>query len=154
PDGQRRGLPVPRRLPLAPTRRTVQVLVALFGLAPQVHALRIVDYNLTNYPNNGSIRDPRYRTILAPLGADIVVTEEITGLGAAPPALAEFRDQVLNTLEPGQWAVAPFFNGNDTDSALFYKPSKVQIVGAWSFYPNPANLLRLITVWRIKPVGY
>jgi hypothetical protein len=61
---------------------------------------------------------------------------------------------VLNVLEPGQWAAAPFDNGNDTDCGFFYKPAKVQFLGQWSFYPNPANLLRLVHVYRVVPVGY
>jgi hypothetical protein len=61
---------------------------------------------------------------------------------------------VLNRVDPGQWASASFFNGNDTDNALFYKPSKVTVVGAWAWYPNPATNLRFVTVWRLKPVGY
>jgi hypothetical protein len=60
----------------------------------------------------------------------------------------------LNTMEPGQWAAATFVDGNDTDTGLFYKPSKVQFLGQWAFYPNPASLLRYVHVYRLKPVGY
>ncbi len=136
-------------------RRVLWAALALVVLAaPGAQALRFVQYNLTNYPNQSSVRNPYYRTILQSLGADVVVSQEMTGTGTNPPGLSDFVNNVLNTLEPGQWAAAPFYNGNDTDNALFYKPSKVQILGSWAFYPNPATNLRFVTVWRLKPVGY
>src|SRR5262245_2126491 len=132
--------------------RTLAIAIAAgFVCAPSAHALRIVDYNATNYPSVLlAQRQPHFRTVLAPLGADIVVSQEFQ----SQAGVDSFRTNVLNVIEPGQWASAPFFNGNDTDNALFYKPAKVQLLGAWAFYPNPANLLRFVTVWRLKPVGY
>lgn len=131
----------------------VLALAVPFALvaAPAAHALRIVDYNATNYPSVLlAQRQPHFRTILAPLGADIVVSQEFQ----SQAGVDSFVTNVLNVIEPGQWAAAPFFNGNDTDNALFYKTAKVQMVGAWAFYPNPANLLRFVTVWRLRPAGY
>jgi hypothetical protein len=126
------------------------VLAALAAGSP-AHALRIVNYNVTNYPSVLlAQRQPHFRTVLAPLGADIVVCQEVQ----SQAGVDSFRTNVLNVIEPGQWASAPFTNGNDTDNALFYKPSKVQFLGSWSFYPNPANLLRLVNCYRLKPVGY
>ena len=126
----------------------------LVALAPAAFALRIVDYNITNYGAVGTYnfpaRQPYFRTIFAPLNADIVVVQEMR----AAAGVDSFRNNVLNVNEPGQWASAQFFNGNDTDNALFYKPSKVQVLGAWAFYPDPPTNLRLVTVWRLKPVGY
>jgi hypothetical protein len=127
------------------------VFGSLLAAAPPAHALRLVDYNVTNYPNVlFPARQPYFRTVFAPLNADIVVCQEFT----SQAGVDSFRTNVLNVNEPGQWASAPFFNGNDTDNALFYKPAKVQVLGAWAFYPNPADLLRYVTVWRLKPVGY
>jgi hypothetical protein len=127
------------------------VVFAALATPPAAHALRVVDYNVTNYP--GVLfpqRQPYFRTILAPLGADIVVSEEFT----SQAGVDSFRTNVLNVIEPGQWLSAPFINGNDTDNAVFYKPSKVTLLGSWSFYPNPANLLRLVGCYRFMPVGY
>ena len=128
------------------------LFVALFitVLPPAAEALRLVDYNVTNYPNVLlAQRQPYFRTILAPLNADVVVCQEFT----SQAGVDSFRTNVLNVNEPGQWASAQFFNGNDTDNALFYKPSKVQVLGAWAFYAD-ATLIRYVTVWRLKPVGY
>jgi len=143
---------------VAPARglRRTPIALAFAGLmllasAPAAFALRVVDYNITNYPSVlFPARQPYFRTIMTPLNADIVVVQEMR----TQAGVDSFRTNVLNVIEPGQWASAPFFDGNDTDNALFYKPAKVQVLGAWAFYPNPANLLRYVTVWRLKPVGY
>lgn len=137
---------------LASTRRAL--LFATLGIvltAPAAHALRVVDYNILNYPgSSGPTRDPNYRTVLAPLDVDVLVTEEQN----SQAGVDEFLNSVLNTMEPGEWAATPFINGNDTDAELYYKPAKVQFLGQWAFYPNPANQLRLVHVYRLKPVGY
>ena len=119
-------------------------------IAPRAGALRLVDYNVTNYPNVlFAQRQPHFRTVFTPLNADLVVCQEFT----TQAGVDSFRTNVLNAIEPGQWASAPFFNGNDTDNALFYKPSKLQVLGAWAYYAD-ATLIRYVTVWRLKPVGY
>ena len=140
--------------PKCPLARHWRVaLLSLFtalAVAPPAHALRVVDWNILNYPGStGPARDPLYRTVLAPLGADVLVTEEMT----SQAGVTEYLNS-LNTLEPGQWDAAPFLDGNDTDCGLFFKPAKVSFLGQWGFYPNAANLLRLVHVYRLKPVGY
>ena len=142
---------------MAPERRLVCTCcaLALAGLAtaavpPAAHALRVVNYNITNYP--GVLlaqRQPHFRTVLASLNADIVVVQEMQ----SQAGVDSFRTNVLNVIEPGQWSSAPFTNGNDTDNALFYKASKVQFLGQWYFYPS-ATFLRLVNCYRLMPVGY
>jgi hypothetical protein len=131
----------------------VLFLLAIFlpPFAPPAEALRVVDYNLLNYPgSSGTARAPYYRTILAPLNADVIVTEEISS-SSGP---TQFLNEVLNVIEPGQWATVPFIDGNDTDASLFYKPAKVQFLEQSAFYPNPSSLLRYVHVYRLMPVGY
>jgi hypothetical protein len=133
------------------TRALLFAILTLFASAPAAHAARIVSYNILNYPGStGATRDPLFRTILSPLGADVVVVGEIT----SQAGVDEFLGSVLNTMEPGLWSAAPFVNGNDTDNAIFWKTSKFQFLGQWGFYPNAANLLRLVHVYRLKPAGY
>jgi hypothetical protein len=140
------GLSVRARRALTP----VVLLVSL--LATPAHALRLVSYNILNYPgSSGAARAPYYRAILTPLSADVIVTGEMASLSGGE---TQFLNEVLNVMEPGQWAAVPFVNGNDSDAACFYRISTVQFLGQWSFYPNPANLLRLVHVYRLKPVGY
>ena len=141
----------PERPAAAFPRALCLAILFAIGAAPPAHASRIVDWNILNYPgNSGPTRDPYYRTVLAPIGADLVVTEEMT----SQAGVNEFLASVLNTLEPGQWAAPTFIDGNDTDCELFYKPSKYQFLGQWAFYPNPLDQLRLVHVYRLKPVGY
>ena len=48
-------------------------------LVPPAHALRVVNYNLMYYPNvNVSGRNPYFRTVMSPLGADVVVARRST----------------------------------------------------------------------------
>jgi len=139
--------PEPRR---TPATGLCSALCLLLLIASPAQALRIVNYNILNYPGtSGAARDPLFRTILTPLGADLVVTCEMTSDAGCTEFLAS-----LNTMEPGQWARSTFMNGNDTDSELFYKPGKVELVGQWAFYPNAAALLRYVHVYRLRPLGY
>jgi FlgD Ig-like domain len=126
-------------------------MIACMLNAPAAQALRIMDYNVTNYPSVlFPARQPYFRIIYAPIHADIFVGQEFR----TQAGVDSFVTNVLNVDEPGQWVAAPFFDGNDTDNALFYKPAKLQLLGAWAFYPDPPTNLRLVSVWRLKPVGY
>ncbi len=114
-------------------------------------ALRIVNYNILNYPGpSGPTRNPLFRTIFEPLGAEVVVVQEMQ----SQVGVDGFLTNVLNTMEPGQWVAAPFNDGNDTNNALFYKPASVELLGHWSWYPNPATNLRLVDCYRLRPIGY
>jgi endonuclease/exonuclease/phosphatase family metal-dependent hydrolase len=140
----------PERL-LRRTAVCALALAALAALAPDAHALRVVNYNILNYPGPSvSTRNPHFRTVLAPLAPDVVVVQEMTSAAGVD----SFRNNVLNVLWPGEWASAPFVDGNDTDNALFYRTGAVQLLGSWTWYPNPVNLLRLVACYRLKPVGY
>ena len=139
------------RSPSAPRAAAPWIAILLILATSPSLALRVVDYNLLNYPgNSGSARAVHYRTILGPLNADVIVAQEISG-SSGPN---QFLNEVLDVLEPGQWATVSFIDGNDTDATIFYKPAKVQFLGQSAFYPNPANLLRLVHVYRLRPAGY
>lgn len=139
--------------PALPARRALALLAAAFALATAASpaaALRIVNYNILNYPSvNVSGRNPHFRTVLAPLAADVVVVQEIQSAAGVD----SFRNHVLNVLEPGQWASAAFTDGGDTDNMLFYKPAKLTLLGQRSFYVS-SDLTRLVNEYRLRPVGY
>jgi len=137
-------------LRLAPGARSALFAAVCLVLAvPPAHALRVVNYNILNYPSlSGAARDPHFRTILAPLSADVVVVQEMQ----SQAGVNQFLNSVLNTLEPGQWAAAPFYDGPDTDNALFYRTSAVTLLGSWAWLP-PDNL-RYVAVYRLLPAGY
>lgn len=137
-------------------RPSMACLATLLCLAGPAHALRIVNHNFLNYPSssstgalNASVRNPLFRTVHAPLGADVVVAQEIQ----SQAGVTLFLTDVLNTLEPGQWAAAPFTDGNDTDNALFYKPARLEFLGQRSFYVS-SDGTRLVNEYRVRPVGY
>ncbi len=139
--------PVPSRAFAA--RVLLFLAFACLAPPPAARALRIANYNIMLYPSvNVSGRNPYFRQVLSPLGADVVVVQEIQ----SQAGVDSFLNNVLNVLEPGQWASAPFINGPDSDNELFYKPSKVTLLGSWAWLP-PDNL-RNVNVYRLKPVGY
>lgn len=139
--------PGPRLAPRA--RSAVFAAICLVLAVPPAHALRVVNYNILNYPSlSGALRDPHFRTILTPLSADVVVVQEMQ----SQAGVNQFLNSVLNTIEPGQWAAAPFYDGPDTDNALFYRTSAVTLLGSWAWLP-PDNL-RYVAVYRLLPAGY
>ena len=127
------------------------LVAASVALPTPARALKILNYNLLNYPgSSGPARNPHFKLILSQINPDILIAQEVQSQAGVDAFLAS----VLNANEPGQWAALPFVNGNDTDGAMFYKTSKFTAAAQWSYYPNPANLLRLVHVYRVRPVGY
>ncbi len=108
--------------------RFVLAGAAAATLAPAAWGqLRIVEWNVTWY-NGTTERDAAFQTAIfgsfqgRSLDPDVIVGQEF--IGAA--GVAAFRD-MLNSApgSAGDWAAAPF-SGGDSDSALFYRTSKVQ----------------------------
>jgi hypothetical protein len=138
---------------LARPGRIAFALVALAVLlaVPPAHALRLVNYNILNYPGpSGTARAPYFRTILTPLDADVIVAQEVNSGGPT-----QFLNEVLNVMDPGEWATVPFIDDpRDTEATLFYKTAKVQFLGQGAFWPNAADHLRYVHTYRIIPIGY
>src|SRR5689334_19367220 len=101
--------PEPSRTPASRWLSVVSAgFAALLALAAPAHALRLIDWNILNYPGTtGPTRDPSYRTVLSLVSPDVLVTEETT----SQAGVTEFLGS-LNTMEPGQWAAATFVDGN------------------------------------------
>ena len=119
-------------------------------LVPPAHALRVVNYNLMYYPNvNVSGRNPYFRTVMSPLGADVVVAQEIYSAAG----IDSFRLNVLNVLEPGQWSSAPYTAGPESNNMLLYKPAKVVFLGQRAFFVS-SDMTRYVNEYRLKPAGY
>ena len=139
----------PERWTARAVRALTLVVFAALTTASTAHALRVVNYNIMFYPSvNVAGRNPYFQQVMAPLGADIVVVQEVNN----STGVAQFRDNVLNVIEPGQWASAPYSNGPDSNNELFYRTSKVELLGSWFWLP-PDNL-RHVNVYRLRPVGY
>lgn len=110
------------------SRAALRRLGALFflALAGASHAaeLRLMDYNILNYPGStGSARAPHFRTVVAAVEPDLIVVQEI----AASTGVSRFIAEVLEPLEPGLWAAAPYHDGYDSDRALFVRGGCVTV---------------------------
>lgn len=134
------------------TRTTLALLLAgsLLALAAApAFALKVVDYNLLNYDNLASYRDPAFRTIFTSIGeADVLAAEEVQDLTAAQ----NFLNNVLNVVAPGQWALATYFDdpSQSFNQALFYRPAAVSVTLADTLGSAPRD----ICYYTLEPVGY
>ena len=53
-------------------------LMAMAALAPPAHALRVVTWNLLQYPGLAlSTRQPHFRTVMAAIDADVLIAQEL-----------------------------------------------------------------------------
>lgn len=140
---------------LDPARRAV--LAATLILAPvtgNAGALRIATWNVTNYSSGrvAAFQTATYGVYQGrSLSPDVIIGQEF--LSAA--GVAAFVD-LLNTApgSPGDWAAADFVDGPDTDSALFYRTTRVSLatdlspngvttVAVGGLSPNhPRNIMR------------
>jgi endonuclease/exonuclease/phosphatase family metal-dependent hydrolase len=140
-------------MPLHRWRIGGAAVVAAFALAcaaPPAHALRVVTYNLHEYPSDLAIRQPALRTVMANIDADILIAQELNSEAGRD----SFLMNVLNVVQPGQWASSAWIilQASPVEGgAVFYKPAKVSLgvlVGVPTFGPRDV-LLTLMT-----PVGY
>jgi hypothetical protein len=140
----------------AAARRAAAVaalLCAALGIAPRpAHALRVVTWNLFAYPDyNLAARQRYFRTVMANLAADVLVVQELN----SDAGRDSFLTNVLNVVEPGQWASSAFFTLQAFPSveggAIFYKPAQAGISFTSQFTTSgPRDVL----LTRVTPVGY
>ena len=87
--------------------------------------IRIVSWNILNYPDlNEEPREEYFRSILEILNPDILVVQEM----ASAAGVNQFLKEVLNPKKPKLYKAVSFFDGPDTDNALFYKKAMFKIV--------------------------
>lgn len=109
-------------------------LLAIAAAAAQGQ-LRVAQWNVTNYSGG------RFAEFQTSIYGVVPPGLALAGLAMSPDVLVgqEFISQagvnafrlLLNTApgSPGDWASAPFIDGPDTDSAFFYRTSKVEFLG-------------------------
>ena len=117
--------PVPSRL--RPALRGLAALAALAclvaGAAPAL-ALKVATWNVINYPPaDTTSRQPNLRTVVAALDPDVIALQELMSTEGRDM----FLNNVLNAVQPGQWAATGFFP--TCQSAVFYKPARVTLTG-------------------------
>ena len=144
--------------PVRATARFASVLVLLLTIAAApAHALKVATWNIMGYENPGegpglpspyiTARQANFRTVMAALSPDVILTEEMNSQAAAD----SFRLDVLELVEPGQWAGGWNPVNSGEGMGLFYKPAKVSIANLVGISTGGP---RLAIVAIIKPVGY
>lgn len=81
--------------------------------------VKVMTYNLLNY-NGSVVKDNSFRKIVKYSNPDILVAEEVISQSAVNNMLSN----VMNFYTPGLYSAGTFFNGYDTDNAIFFKSSK------------------------------
>jgi len=81
--------------------------------------VKVMTYNLLNY-NGSVVKDNSFRKIVKYSNPDILVAEEVISQSAVNNMLGN----VMNFYTPGLYSAGTFFNGYDTDNAIFFKSSK------------------------------
>lgn len=113
--------------------------------AQSADTLRIMVYNVLNYPNaSGSPRNQYFRKILQYVNPDVFVVREMHSQVGIDSMLI----RNLNIAGITDWAAAPFIDGPDSDGAFFYRSTKVQFLGQDTI----GTELRNINVYRMKPI--
>jgi len=144
--------PTPRRFRAATAPALLAaLLLGTLGAAP-AHALRVVTWNLAFYPEyNLATRQPHFRTVMANINADVLIVQEMNSAAGVD----SFQLNVLNVVQPGEWANSGFFTLQTVPTveggAIFYKPAKVGISFTNTFGTSgPRDIL----FTRVTPVGY
>jgi len=133
-------------------RMSAVVCLVVAGTAGPAWAIKVVAYNLLNYPGTSAAqRDPLFRTILADLQPDIVIAGEIQNATAA----ASFRNNVLNVVNPGAWVEDTHVDCGDTDQSLFFRSGEFVQTGSGSDRLTViSSTPRTSPRWKLQLAGY
>lgn len=140
----------------AATRLVAASTCAFFALHATAQ-LRVATWNISFYGGGrtADIQAAVYGVFEGrTLAPDVIIGQEFL----SPSAVSSFQS-ALNTApgSPGDWAAATFVDGPDTDSAFFYRTSRVSLVsslvvaiGSSSTSNQPRHTMR----YDFRPVGY
>ena len=105
------------------------ISIYFFPLSFGQNRVKILTYNVLNYPNyvNELNKNAKYQIIFDEAQPDIVAVQEILSQAAV--------NQFLSNTLGSSFSAATFFNGPDTDNALFYKDSILTVLTA-EIIPN------------------
>jgi len=141
-------IPAGRRRNRQPVLPLIVLLAGMLAAGP-ARALKVMNYNLLNYPAaTGSAREDEFRTIFTANHPDIVMCQEVTGTTSA--GQTQFLNNVLNTAFPGEYAAATWIHGDDTNNALFYRTAAFDFISADTI----GTPLREIHHFVMRPDGY
>jgi len=98
--------------------------------------IKILTYNILNYPNYATEKNPKYQLIFNEIKPDIVAVQEILSQSAV--------NSYLNNVLGNSFNAATFFDGPDTDNALFYKDSVVTLLTAEIIANSPRYITKYV----------
>jgi len=102
----------------------ISIVIFLFLLPIYSEAIKIATWNLLNFPGStGASREDDFRKVIDKLGLDILVVQEMTSYAG----VEEFLNNVMNYSSPDTYEAATFYDGPDTDNALFFNKSKIKL---------------------------
>lgn len=141
---------------LTRTARLVLSATLAFAAAAQADGLRVVTWNVSNY---GGGRAAEFETAVygvfegRSMAPDVILLQEMLS-GSAVGQLVEILNDAPDS--PGDWAAAPFVDGNDTDNGFVYRTSKVALLGSVVVAQGGAapNHPRDINRYDVRLVGY
>lgn len=123
------------------------LFAALFAFVPPAHALKIATWNVVNYQNPEVVyRFPAMRTVMAAMDPDVIILQELNTQEARDSFLVE----VLNYVEPGQWAAGNYIT--TAQSCAFYKTAKINLTFAGGGVVTSGP--RAVLAVRLKFPGY
>jgi hypothetical protein len=135
--------------PVLPLLLALIALLGMLGAPRSGYALRFASYNTLNYDNLNTTRDPAFRTVIAGIAnVDVLAVCEIQD----QTSINNFLNNVLNTIEPGQWSAAPFYDqaGSSQNQSLFYRSATVTYVSSDTLGNDPRD----IPYYRLRPKPY
>ncbi|MBI5021887.1 MAG: fibronectin type III domain-containing protein [Ignavibacteriales bacterium] len=95
-------------------------------MAINYDTLRIASYNLLNYPNDNTTRDPFMRRVIHSMKPDVLVVQEMT----SQTGVTAFLNNVLNYYQAGLYSTITFHDGYDTDNHIYFKTGKATVLSA------------------------
>lgn len=145
--------------------RSIAAAAILSVAAASNAQLRVVQWNITNYGSTpGAWRDPYFQSALfdtysgRKLVPDCFIVEEVISATAA----TNLKNLLNSGYQarfgvPGDYEMATFVNGPDTDSMFYYRTSKVDFLGQTTVYTasgstsdQPRNTMR----YDVRIKGY
>jgi len=136
--------------------RLALVASLLAASAVLADGVRIVTWNISNY--SGGRIDALQTSVYAQfegrsMAPDAILLQEMLSAGAI--------QQLVDGLNaapgsPGDWTMAPFMNGNDTDNGFVYRTSKLTLLDALVIAQGgpPPNHPRDVNRYDVRLVGY
>jgi endonuclease/exonuclease/phosphatase family metal-dependent hydrolase len=134
---------------LASIAMPLAIAIGLLAVPGPARAIKVVTWNVTDYPNtNLAARQPSLRTVMADMNPDLVILQELKSEAGRD----SFLNNVLNVVQPGQWAATNYLNTCET--AFFYKTAvMVPRLSNAVAIPTPSGP-RDAGADRFRPVGY